>query len=178
MSESNAPFITLGKHLKYVREESRESLMEVSGAVEIDVETLERIEAGQERPEEDVLMLLLNHFGVRDQEAMQLWELAGYEGDTPDQLKPVVELPPYGKPLIMVLSPDTRAHYSDGIDIVVTRSGVTMNFTQEASADRKITVARVGMSHEQVLGVYQKLQIALLKSQQAGNRKQLPPPNS
>src|ERR1700683_4187621 len=87
MKESNAPYITLGQHLKYVREQSRQSLLEVSGAVEIDEDRLERIEAGIERPAEDILLLLISHFGVADREAVQLWELADYDSEMPEQIK-------------------------------------------------------------------------------------------
>ena len=69
MSESPAPFMSLGNHLKYVREQARQSLAEVSGAVEIDEAYLQRIEAGVERPAEDILLLLISHFGVKDREA-------------------------------------------------------------------------------------------------------------
>jgi len=44
MSEQHVPFKTLGSHLKYLREQSSESLAEVSGAVEIDESMLEDIE--------------------------------------------------------------------------------------------------------------------------------------
>ena len=44
------PYQTLGKHLRYLREQHSESLAEVSGAVEIDEKLIERIEAGHERP--------------------------------------------------------------------------------------------------------------------------------
>jgi len=79
--QNTPPFKTLGTHLKYLREQVRESLAEVSGAVEIDVNVLERIEQGFERPSEDILLLLISHFAMPDQEAVQLWELAGYDGD-------------------------------------------------------------------------------------------------
>jgi transcriptional regulator with XRE-family HTH domain len=91
MSESKTPYKSLGSHLKYVREQSRQSLMEVSGAVEIDQRSLERIEAGIERPAEDILLLLISHFGVADREAVQLWELANYDSDMPDQIRPEAE---------------------------------------------------------------------------------------
>jgi hypothetical protein len=56
-SGANTPFKMLGSHLKYLREQLQESLMEVSGAVEIETETLYRIEQGVERPTEDILLL-------------------------------------------------------------------------------------------------------------------------
>ena len=86
MSE-RAPFITLGRHLKYVREQLHQSLAEVSGAVEIDEQSLERIEAGRERPSEDILLLLISHYGVENQQAVQLWELAEYDAAAPEQLR-------------------------------------------------------------------------------------------
>ncbi len=73
-----APFRTLGKHLKILRENQRKSLAEVSGAVEIDTDVLERIEKGEERPSEDLLMLLVSYFDLKDHEAVQLWDSAGY----------------------------------------------------------------------------------------------------
>src|SRR5664279_6184040 len=73
------PFEPLGTQLKRLREVKSESLAEVSGAVEIDEKDLTRIETGHERPSEDILLLLISHFGVQDDKAAELWELAGYD---------------------------------------------------------------------------------------------------
>src|ERR1044072_1270336 len=83
MSEPNPyphkpPFKTLGKYMKTLRQKQHESLGETSGAVEIDVEKLDRYERGVEPPTEDILLLLISHFGLKDEEAVELWELAGY----------------------------------------------------------------------------------------------------
>jgi len=48
-----------------LRENHRESAAEVSGAVEIDEKSLRRIEAGTERPSEDILLLLISHFALK-----------------------------------------------------------------------------------------------------------------
>ena len=114
MSESNAPFTTLGKHLKYVRQQLDQSLAEVSGAVEIDENRMARIEAGEERPTEDILLLLISHFGMQEQQALQLWELADYGDELPDQIKPNVEQI-VNKSVVMLLAMDMRAIYSDGV---------------------------------------------------------------
>ncbi len=177
MSESEAPFITLGKHLKYVREQSRQSVAEVSGAVEIDEQQLRRIEAGQERPSEDVLMLLINHFGVQDREAVQLWELADYSGELPDQFKADDELIS-GSKVVMLLAVDVRTLYSDGLDVTVNPGGVTLNFTQanaQSSQHPVVPVARVGMSYEQAERVLQTIQRALLLAKYQSPTKLLPP---
>src|SRR5205807_9580549 len=81
-SRRQAPFTMLGKQLKLLRENRQESVAEVSGAVEIDIDILERIERGEERPSEDILMLLIDHFGMQDHEAAELWESAGYNHDS------------------------------------------------------------------------------------------------
>src|ERR1700690_2102378 len=72
------PFRPLGKRLKALRDQANETLAEASGAVEIDVKQLASFELGQARPTEDVLLLLISHFGAKDDEAVRMWEMAGY----------------------------------------------------------------------------------------------------
>ena len=88
MNEQQTPFVSLGRHLKYVREQSKQSLMEVSGAVEIEEKSLELIEAGIERPAEEILLLLISHFNVAETEAVQLWEWAHYQKTIPEKITP------------------------------------------------------------------------------------------
>lgn len=179
MSETNTPYITLGNHLKYVREQSRQSLLEVSGAVEIEEERLKRIEAGIERPTEDILLLLISHFGVADREAVQLWELANYDSDIPDQLRPEpIEQQFAGKNVVMLVGFDTRTIYSDGLDVLWNEAGLTLNFTQATSPSQRTSVARVGMSYEQAEKVLDTLQRALLHAKYVGGTKFLPPSTS
>lgn len=176
MSESETPYITLGSHLKYVREQSRQSLSEVSGAVEIDEDQLGRIEAGHERPSEDILLLLISHFGVQDREAVQLWELAEYESDMPSDIRAdhsPAEL--NGKPVVMLLAVDVRTMYSDGLEATVNPAGVTLNFTQSVNQSQSASVARVGMSHQQAEQIIQTLEQALLRAKYLGKTKLLPP---
>jgi transcriptional regulator with XRE-family HTH domain len=176
MNEPQAPYITLGRHLKYVREQSRQSLAEVSGAVEIEERHLQRIEDGLERPTEDILLLLISHFDVKDHEAVQLWELAEYDSDLPDEIRadsPAAQLE--GKPMVMLLAVDVRTMYSDGLEAMVTPAGVTLHFTQAVNQSQQATVARVGMSHQQAQQVIDSLQRALLHAKYLGNTKLLPP---
>lgn len=178
-NEANTPYITLGSHLKYVREQSRQSLLEVSGAVEIDEELLRRIEAGVERPSEDILLLLISHFGVADREAVQLWELADYDSDMPDQIKPEpIEHHMNGKNVVLLVGMDMRTVYSDGLDVLWNKAGMTMNFTQATGPSQRQTVASVGMSYEQATRVLDTLQKALMHAKYVGDTKLLPPPSS
>ena len=167
------PFVSLGNRLRYVREERQQSLAEVSGAVEIDERTLEQIEAGQERPSEDILLLLISHFGVQDMEAVKLWELADYTGDMPEQLQPDIDVQSSGK-VVMLLALDLRTVYSDGLEIATTPAGLTLNFTQDAGKNQATPVARVGMSHEQAERVLIQLAHAVLYAK-ANRRHRLPP---
>jgi len=183
MSEQNSqrtpPFKTLGTHLKYLREQSQESLHEASGAVEIDVDALERIEKGEERPSEDILLLLIQHYNMHDQEAVQLWELAGYDGDaSPHKVKmdEVTATAMSNKQLVMLLAMDVRTMYSDGVDININQAGITLNFTQTAGKNQHQTVGRIGMSYEQAELVSRTLQQALLKAKFLRGPQGLPAP--
>jgi hypothetical protein len=164
----------LGKHLKYVREQSQESLAEVSGAVEIDEDLLAKIEAGEERPAEDILLLLISHFDVQENEALQLWQLASYDSEIPDQIKPAVEIPGT-KGVVMVLAMDMRAAYSDGLDININQAGLTLNFTQASGQGQATPVARVGMSYEQAEAVLRAMQHAISQAKELRSPKLLPP---
>lgn len=175
MNEQNAPFITLGRHLKYVREQSQQSTAEVSGAVEIEEQSLEQIEAGLERPAEEILLLLISHFNVQDREAVQLWELADYGGEMPDQIKPDIDPQQlHGKSMLMVVAMDMRTMYSDGIEAHANDAGITLNFTQASGPGQASSVAKVGMSREQAERVLKTLEHVIWQSSMQRKPKSLP----
>lgn len=169
------PFKPLGGHLKFLREQSRQSLAEVSGAVEIDQSALERIEDGVERPAEDVLLLLISYFGMKDQEAVQLWELAGYTGELPDHIHASDDLPPGNKNVVMVLAMDMRTVYTDGLEVVTNPAGVTITYTQTIGQNKVAPVARLGMSYQQAEQVMLTIEQALLKAKYQSGPRLLPP---
>lgn len=183
MSETPAePYSTLGNHLRYLREQQRESVAEVSGAVEIDETVLERIEAGCERPPEEVLMLLISHFNMQDQEAVQLWELAGYDGEHnrgPTRTEDVLqEAMGQNKSVIVVLGLEGRTMYTDNVIVQADTSGVKLNFGQLTSKQQHQPLAKLGMSYEQAAIVLQELQLAVLKGRYTSGPKLLPPPKN
>jgi transcriptional regulator with XRE-family HTH domain len=150
----------LGKRLKELRTRANESLAEVSGAVEIDVMELASFELGKARPAEDVLLLLISHFGAKDDEAVKLWEMAGYGADK----IPVT----YETNGLSVANPasDGRVLFTDAVDIVVNNYGVVMNFMQSGPANSSQTVARVGMSREHAKSILKILQATLSQTEQ------------
>jgi transcriptional regulator with XRE-family HTH domain len=163
---ASTPFKMLGNHLKYLREQSNETLVEASGAVEIEAESLLRIERGEERPTEDILLLLIQHYNMQDQEAVQLWELAGYDGDSPHKGRIEANMSSMlqNKQTVMLLAMDMRTMYSDGVDININQAGLTLNFTQTAGDGQHMPVGRIGMSYEQATEVMKTLEQALLRA--------------
>jgi transcriptional regulator with XRE-family HTH domain len=173
---------SLGRYLKTMRQRLQESLGETSGAVEIAVEQLDRYERGAERPSEDILMLLISHFGLADEEAVKVWELAGYDrrsqyfaDDREDDFEATVR---QAVP-VMLLALDNRILYSNGAEIVTDDAGLVLNFTQgdkDKPGQAPHAISRVGMSYEQAEKLLQNLQRALLHKQYLSGPKQLPPP--
>jgi len=156
MSEQKeVPFKNLGQHLKTLRVKASESLAEASGAVEIDVKQLASYELGQARPSEDVLLLLISHFDARDEEAITMWEMAGYGVDKlPDN---VAEDGP-----AETQTQDNKILFTDIVDVTVNNYGVVMNFMQGAGPNSKPnSIARVGMSREHAKSVLNILQVTL-----------------
>ncbi len=176
MSNQNSalPYETLGEKLRRLREAHRESMAEVSGAVEIDESHLLSIEAGKDRPSEDILMLLLSHFGVGDDRAEELWELAGYtrpghedhKHDDGDDMKQ--------RTATMMIMLDPRVMYSDSIEVVSNKQGVILNFSQTAGPDTApLTISRIGMSYDQAKAVMGILHQVLYAQENPGNARRL-----
>lgn len=172
--KKSMPFGQLGDKLKAIRQKRKESVAEVSGAVEIDEQTLVKIEQGRERPSEDILMLLISHFGMQDDEAAGLWQLAGYDQPR-DYDDDESDAPSHNsKTMVMIMAVDPRVVYSDGVQVVTNGSGVIMNFAQGTGTPQALVTARIGMSRDQALLVLQALQTAL----NPPAPKQLPPSTS
>jgi DNA-binding XRE family transcriptional regulator len=182
---SKQPYRTLGSHLRSARQKMQESTAEVSGAVEIDVDTLQRIEQGKELPSEDILMLLINHFGLCDDEAVNLWELAGYDQhdifcDEFDNAKHARDdHQRMAKQPVVLLALDSRVVYSNGAEVVTDKNGMILSFTQFIDASQgPVPVARVGMSYDQATQLLDTLQRAMLHAKYASSPKCLPAPRT
>jgi transcriptional regulator with XRE-family HTH domain len=187
MAAENKPYHSLGKHLKDVREQAKKSLEEVSGAIELDESQLKSIESGMNRPDEDVMLLLISYFNMADQEALHLWELAKYDSKLDEHLEFIADSVPddqnlqnllSNKPMVMLLSSiDVRTMYSDGVEVTWNESGMMMSFTQ-STKNQPLVISKIGMSHKQAEVVLECLQRAILHSKYAGNKKLLPPTSS
>lgn len=169
------PFAALGTRLKKLREACKESLAEVSGAVEIDEDTLKRIERGEACPSEDILMLLISHFNIRDEEAIKMMELAGFSSEKlyADPLD--MHDSDTHKPIMMVMPMDARIVYTDLVNVTANNHGVVMNFMQTTGmGGQPMAIARVGMSREHAESVLEVLQQTLRQASQPPRQLQAP----
>lgn len=170
-SSKQFPYKSLGVRLKHLREKQRRSLAEVSGAVEIEIGSLKDIEQGLERPSEDILMLLASYFGLKDDEATMLWELAGYSNDQTHADARTGE----AAQQVLVMPLDVRIMYADMFHVALNDYGVMMNFMQSAGPNSQpLAVARLGMSREHALKVLELLQQTLINPEKP---KLLPSPD-
>jgi transcriptional regulator with XRE-family HTH domain len=173
---SKQPFRTLGGRLKSVREQAKETLAEVSGAVEIDVAAMQQIESGESQPSEEILLLLISHFDITDEEATKLWELAGYNQDNDSANASEAELI---KKVAALLPLDGRITYTDMIHVAANDYGVVMNFMQNAGPNgQPLLVSRLGMSKEHAQSVISVLQKTLDQAEQKSIPKSLPAPKT
>lgn len=170
---SQMPYKTLGKHLQVLRESRRKSLDEVSGAIEIEADRLEKIENGEERPTEDLLMLLINYFDLQDHEAIQLWNSAGYVKNDENRMHGLDES--QSKVATILLALDVRVLYSDGAVITGNEHGVIMSFLQRIGQDQPLPISRVGMSYSEAEDVLRALERAILRHRYLPKLPLLPP---
>jgi transcriptional regulator with XRE-family HTH domain len=167
------PYETLGSQLRHLRERNRESIAEVSGAVEIDETELNKIEAGAQRPSEDILLLLISHFAVEDDKAAELWQLAGYDRQEEEHEHEATQQN-NSRPQTLMVMIDPRVMYSDSVEVAANSKGVVLNFAQAAGQNgQTLTVSRIGMSHEQAKLVMGVLHQALYDFENQRDRKQL-----
>lgn len=164
MSEGLAkqfPYRTLGYQLHSLREKKNQTLIEVSGAVEIDAESLLNIERGSVLPSEDILLLLISYFGLQNEAALKLWKLAGYD-KLLDASQPDSDFLSQ-QSAVLLLPIDARIIYSDSVQIKKNDHGIVMNFMQSGGQNggQPTPISRVGMSREHAQNVINLLQKVL-----------------
>jgi transcriptional regulator with XRE-family HTH domain len=174
-SPSEFPHKSLGQQIKTLREHNKQSLAEVSGAVEIEPEALRKIEQGIARPSEDILMLLISHFEIKDDDAVSLWELAGYTKEQTAK-EGVAMHDDKNQQTIMIMPMDARVIYTDTVQVSVNNYGVIMNFMQNnGSNNQPMAISRIGMSREHAKSVVELLQQSLAQAE-AHQTQNLPQP--
>ncbi len=168
------PYELLGIELKKLRDRRHETIIEVSGAVEIDGEELTKFESGLVRPSEDILALLISYFGIKESESNKLWSLAGYDYGTNELNTNGDEMQLQSQPVIL-LPMDARVVYTDQVHVVINNYGVVINFMQGGSNNTQpLAVSRVGMSKDHAYSLLEVLKNTLEESSKPKEIKQLP----
>ncbi len=174
--KSNKPFETLGKQLRSIRTKRKESLIEVSGAVEIDSDELLNFEDGAARPSEEILALLISYFDIKDEESTKLWELAGYNNNSADNLFSANEDQVFQQqPQLIVMPIDARIVYTDQVHVMINNYGVVINFMQGAGPhSQPLAVSRIGMSKEHAKSLLEVLKTTIEQAEKPKEIRQLP----
>jgi transcriptional regulator with XRE-family HTH domain len=176
MNNGKNPFKSLGVELKRIRLRAKESVAEVSGAVEISDERLKSYEIGEQRPSEDILQLMITHFNLKDEESDSLWDLAGFNEKSQVTMAGSEDGMMH-QPAIMLLPIDARIVYSDSYKVTVNQYGVVMNFMQNAGPNgQPLAVARVGMSLDHAKRIAEILGQTIKTASEFPATKNLPAP--
>jgi len=171
------PYKVLGDRLKSIRQKNRQTIAEVSEAVELDMDAYVKIEQGTERPSEDVLYLLASYFEINDSEAKSLYRLARFEevkssstfGQNSDD----------SRTMVLSMAADLRIIYTDMAHVVANKHGIVVNFMQESGLGGQPMIAsRLGMSKENAQNIINTLQNALKPTDIPKKTKYLPAPKS
>lgn len=158
-NKSKTPFFDFGQAIKKLRVKANESTSDVAGAVELDTKTINEIEAGMYQPSEDIVLLLISHFGLKDHEASSVWKLAGY-----DQILTGRITEQNHENIKFDISPqeDNPIVYTDIVQVNANRYGVVINFLQSYPGTmNSMAVAKVGMSHEHAKSMLEVLKSTL-----------------
>lgn len=174
------PFQSFGQVLKQLRSKAAKTPAEVSGAVEIDEIKLKQYEDGEKRPSEDILLLLIQHFNLQDDQATELWKLAGYFGEPSEELYFMNDEIGGAQQVSVGMTPnDAQIVYTDMIQVMVNNYGVIINFMQGASpSSQPMAVSRVGMSREHARSVLEVLKKTLDQADNPPEKKLLGSPTN
>lgn len=177
-NNSKNPYQSFGDVLKKLRSKAAKTTVEVSSAVEIDESRLQKYEAGEQRPTEDILLLLIQHFNLPDEQASELWKLAGYSGEPEEDQYFMNDESGGAEQITVGVTPhDARIVYTDMIQVMVNNYGVIVNFMQGAGPSNKpLAVSRVGMSKEHARSVLEVLQKTLDQADNPQTPKQIQGP--
>lgn len=164
MSSRDVPYKRLGELLTELRQKRHKSIEELSGAIELDVETVARYEKGEIRPPEDILSLIADHLDTKDEEYEMLYNAGGYSPKKTDDIHQTGTLP------VMMLAglqlADPRIIYTDNATITVNEYGVIMQFMQTNGQAQPLAIAKVGMSIEHAKSVAKVLNDTISQAEQ------------
>lgn len=158
MSENDKPakYIELGTRLKFLREQWKQTINDVSSTLEIDEKTLKAFESGKVAPSHDTLDMLISHFLLTEDQAQDLRDMVD---DANEDVKTIEDV--LSKQMVMFMPIDNRVVYTDGMQATVNDSGVILQFMQQTGTGQSLPISRVGMSRQHAERVIEVLQNTL-----------------
>ncbi len=155
--------LKLGKVIKSYRLAAEESVEDLSGAVEVAPEYISKIESGKSVPPEDILLLIINHFEIQENEAIELFQIAGYENPKVDK-QGVID--PDEKQISISIPSDKPILYTDRVHVISSDYGVVLNFIQSVGPNGPAqVVSRVGMSRDHAKNFLEALKKSIEKKE-------------
>jgi len=157
-------FYKLGQVIRSYRLAADKSIEDLSGAVEVDPKFIANLEKGDAKPPEDILALIINHLDIEENEADELWQLAGYQLDNQVEGKNMNK--DDNQTVNINLPEDLPILYTDMVNVVSNKYGIVFNFVQGVGPNGQPTVvSRVGMSHDHAKSVLEVLKKTLDKTE-------------
>lgn len=149
------PYKDLGERIKFLREQWKQTISELSSTLEIDVNILNSIEQGNLMPSDEQLEMLISHFLLTEDQAEDLLELADiYRHKNKSSIMNGVSEDTIAKQIMMMFMPvDSKVIYNDSMTATVDEKGVILQFMQKTPDGQNIPVSRVGMSHDHAVEV-------------------------
>lgn len=167
-------FEDFGVQLRKIRLDANKTIDDVSGAVELPTDKLERIELGEVRPKQELIYLLASYFNLSFPKVQYLLRLAGYKknpGDTKNEFRSLFSNLPALKnqdsqQVFVAISDlsEEKTIYTNETSVNVSKSGVVIEFLQSAAINRDNqpkTISKIGMSVEHAYQLRDILQHAL-----------------
>lgn len=138
------PYQKFGSVLHTLRRKFHVSRADLCQALEISAEFLDKLEQGKEKPSEELVEQVINHFELEEGLANNLWLLAGYPLDKNDDGMTTAILP----------LAELKAVYTDVVHVSVNNYGVVLNFMQNIGPNNQpIVVSRLGMSKDHAYSI-------------------------
>lgn len=179
--ENLNPSKELGAKIKRLREQWKQSLVEVSTTLEIDETELKGIESGKILPTEQLLDLIINHFHLSEEQASELHALAavnhahipgGLPGNSSGSIEEMLM-----KQIVMYMPVDNRVVYTDTMNATVNKHGMVLQFLQSQNG-KSVPVSQVGMSREHAEKMLKVITTTLEKYDNSQQTKLLSPPSN
>jgi transcriptional regulator with XRE-family HTH domain len=148
-----------GEKIKEFRRLRGLTSQELAGKLSVSRSYLARLENGYDKPSQEFLRKLSKNLSLSDEQAKQIWDLAGYTSSgfiiDRENRKGVVEEVNNGevetgkemKKEIQVSMKDVPVLYSDSAFVTANQFGIVFDFAQSiGSTNNQNVVARIGMS--------------------------------